>query len=288
MKTTTTPVSNDIISHKYEYLAIFDGVNIIPNGDPDNENAPRYDEATGRTRITNMCVKSKIRRAAKEIENQNLLICPNQHISLQVRMESASGEAVVEKTKPDDPRKKKTLDAVLNEYWDARTFGAVLAQNYGTVHGPVQVEDAESVNVCELQFDTINRSCVSTEKEAKEKDRTMGRRVTAKYALFAVRITVTPHSAQTSGFTENDLAILERSIRRMFCLDQSSCRNFVFRKLIKFTHEHKFGNASQLKTLRAVKLIPKVNVPGDFDDYEMVLPENIPGVTVEVFDEYDA
>ena len=38
---------NNIISHRYDFVLLFDVVNGNPNGDPDAGNAPRIDPETG-------------------------------------------------------------------------------------------------------------------------------------------------------------------------------------------------------------------------------------------------
>lgn len=49
------------LSHRYDFLVIFDVQDGNPNGDPDAGNLPRIDPETGHGLVTDVCIKRKIR-----------------------------------------------------------------------------------------------------------------------------------------------------------------------------------------------------------------------------------
>src|SRR4051794_25344716 len=52
---------NPIISHRYDFVYLFDVSDGNPNGDPDAGNQPRIDPETGQGLVTDVCLKRKIR-----------------------------------------------------------------------------------------------------------------------------------------------------------------------------------------------------------------------------------
>ena len=51
----------DCISHRYDFVYLFDVIDGNPNGDPDAGNLPRTDPVTGLGLVTDVCLKRKIR-----------------------------------------------------------------------------------------------------------------------------------------------------------------------------------------------------------------------------------
>src|SRR5262245_52386148 len=52
---------NDVITHRYDFVLLFEVINGNPNGDPDAGNAPRIDPETGHGLVSDVCLKRKIR-----------------------------------------------------------------------------------------------------------------------------------------------------------------------------------------------------------------------------------
>ena len=53
--------TNNQISHRYDFVYIFDVQDGNPNGDPDAGNLPRIDAETGLGLVTEGCPKRKVR-----------------------------------------------------------------------------------------------------------------------------------------------------------------------------------------------------------------------------------
>jgi CRISPR-associated protein Csd2 len=54
-------MSSPIISHRYDFVYLFDVAGGNPNGDPDAGNQPRIDPETGHGLVTDVCLKRKVR-----------------------------------------------------------------------------------------------------------------------------------------------------------------------------------------------------------------------------------
>ena len=87
-----------------------------------------------------------------------------------------------EAKKKDDDLDKKLRDFMCRNFYDIRTFGAVMttfvkgALNCGQVRGPVQMGFARSVDLIVPQEVTVTRVTITKESDAEKKDTEMGRK----------------------------------------------------------------------------------------------------------------
>ena len=195
------------------------------------------------------------------------------------------------KTDPDIDLKIR--DFMTRNYYDIRTFGAVMttftkgALNCGQVRGPVQIGYARSVDPITPQEITITRTAITTEKDFSEKTTEMGRKFIVPYGLYRVEGYVSGILAKkVTGFSEEDLSLLWKAIINMFENDRSSARgNMAVRELIVFKHESKLGNAPSYKLFDRVHVErkDKTKVARDYSDYELsVDTDNLPeGITCD-------
>lgn len=148
------------IKNRYEFVVLFDVENGNPNGDPDAGNMPRVDPETGYGLVTDVCLKRKIRNyveMAKEGEN-GYRIYIKDGVPLNTSDKEACAYVGVDPDKLKDAKKKdehldeKLRDFMCDNFYDIRTFGAVMttfvkgALNCGQVRGPVQLGFARSVD----------------------------------------------------------------------------------------------------------------------------------------------
>ena len=89
----------------------------------------------------------------------------------------------LKKLKKNDPDvDSKLRDYMCENYYDIRTFGAVMTTfvkaslNCGQVRGPVQIGFARSIDPVISQEVTITRVAITTEKDAENKSTEMGRK----------------------------------------------------------------------------------------------------------------
>lgn len=285
------------INNRYEFVYLFDVTNGNPNGDPDGGNLPRLDPETNQGLVTDVCLKRKIRNyVALEKENtqgfeiylQEKSVLNNQH----KKAYEALGVKPDPKKLPKDVAKARELTAwMCANFFDVRTFGAVMTTevNAGQVRGPIQLAFATSIDPIVPMEISITRMAVTNEKDL-EKERTMGRKHIVPYGLYRVHGFISAKLAEQTGFSEDDLQLLWRSLTNMFEHDRSAARGeMAARKLVVFKHDNAMGNAPAHKLFDLVKVSRKDGEDGSparsFADYEITLDSSLPeGVTVqEVF-----
>ena len=141
------------IKNRYEFVILFDVENGNPNGDPDAGNMPRVDPETGLGLVTDVCLKRKIRNYVETVKEDTAGY--RIYVKDGVPLNRSDGEAyaaldvdeksVKEKKKADPDLDRKIRDWMCANFYDVRTFGAVMttfvkaALNCGQVRGPVQL-----------------------------------------------------------------------------------------------------------------------------------------------------
>lgn len=289
------------IQNRYEFVILFDVEYGNPNGDPDAGNMPRIDPETGYGLVTDVCLKRKIRNYVETVKEGT----PGYRIYVKdgVPLNRSDAEACAyigvdpgklkEAKKNDKDTDKKILDFMCSNFFDIRTFGAVMttfvkgALNCGQVRGPVQLGFARSVDSIMPQEVTITRVAITTEADAEKKGTEMGRKYVVPYGLYRAEGYVSANLAKkTTGFSEEDLELLWQAILNMFEQDHSAARGkMAVRELIVFKHDSELGNAPAYKLFDLVKVERKADVvtPRAYSDYEVtVAAEQLPvGVTCQ-------
>lgn len=269
--------------NRHDFVFIFDVKDANPNGDPDAGNLPRVDPETGHGLVTDVCIKRKVRNyvATKngntppyEIYFTDGAVLNETHL----RAYNDIGEKPVSKKLPKDVQKAKALtDFMCKNFYDVRTFGAVMSMevNCGQVRGPVQLSFSRSVDPIVTSEHAITRSSVTNERD-REKERTIGRKFTVPYGVYICHGFVNPFLAEQTQFTDEDLNLLWESLTNAFQFDQSAARpagSMASRHLIVFEHSSQLGNAPSHRLFDAVKIARKdgVEVPRTIDDYELTI-----------------
>ena len=265
----------EVIKNRYEFVVLFDVENGNPNGDPDAGNMPRIDPETGHGIVTDVCLKRKIRNYVETVKNGG----PGYNIYIQEKMPLNTCDKkayeylkVDEKSINDEKKKNPELDEKIKDfmcmnYFDIRTFGAVMvtfvkaALNCGQVRGPVQLGFARSIDPVVQQEVTITRIAITKEADAEKKGTEMGRKYIIPYALYRAEGFISANIAQKStAFTEDDLELLWNAIINMFENDHSAARGKMsVRELIVFKHDTELGNAPSYKLFNTVKVGRKDN-----------------------------
>lgn len=287
---------SEVIKNRYEFVILFDVENGNPNGDPDAGNMPRVDPETGYGLVTDVCLKRKIRNYVETVrENEKgYRIYIKDGVPLnRSDLEAYADLGVDEKTIKDAKKKDSTLDERVRDFmcqnfYDIRTFGAVMttfvkaALNCGQVRGPVQLGFARSVEPVVPQEVTITRVAITTEADAEKKGTEMGRKHIIPYGLYRAEGYVSANLARkATGFSEEDLALLWEAIINMFEHDHSASRGkMAVRELIVFKHASELGNAPSYKLFDTVTVARKQNGTQDehiparcYADYEVHIDE---------------
>ncbi len=302
------------IKNRYDIVVVFEQKGGSIGNSPD-DNGPRVQPETGICRVTDACLKRKIRNyvdlikdGAKGyriyIKNDAALNTKDDEAFEAIGIEDASTKA---KSKDKKANLKeaikatgKDVDTLVRDYmtenfYDIRTFGAVMTTmvagnlNCGQVKGPVQIGISESVDPVTVLDLPITRCCISTEADREDKQTEMGgHKYVIPYGLFRCNGHISANLAQkTTGFSEEDLELLWDAILNMFEHDHSaSSGDPVVKKLIIFKHDSELGNAPSDKLFNLVKITRKkgVDVAQSFDDYDVTIDmEHLPaGVHCEV------
>ena len=258
------------IKNRYEFVILFDVENGNPNGDPDAGNMPRVDPETGLGLVTDVCLKRKIRNYVEAVKEDATGY--RIYIKDGVPLNRSDAEAykelgvtekdVKEKKKADSALDEKIRDWMCANFYDIRTFGAVMttfvkaALNCGQIRGPVQLGFARSVEPVMPQEVTITRVAITTEADAEKKGTEMGRKYIIPYGLYRCEGYVSANLARkATGFSQEDLELLWQAILNMFEHDRSAARGkMAVRELIVFQHDCELGCAPAWKLFQSVKV----------------------------------
>lgn len=281
------------IKNRYDFVILFDVENGNPNGDPDAGNMPRVDPETGYGLVTDVCLKRKIRNYVETLKED----ADGYRIYIKegVPLNRSDAEALehcgikedLKAAKKSDPEiDRKLRDYMCENFFDIRTFGAVMttfvkgALNCGQVRGPVQLSFARSVDPIVPQEVTITRVAITTEADAEKKGTEMGRKHIVPYALYRAEGYISANLARkTTGFSEDDLALLWQAILNMFENDHSAARGkMAVRELIVFRHDSELGNAPAHKLFEAVHVQrkPEILSARQYSDYTVAVDELLP------------
>ncbi len=277
----------EAIKNRYEFTALFDVENGNPNGDPDAGNMPRVDPETSCGIITDVCIKRKIRNFVEIFKEGepgfNILVKPDK--ALNTKFTQAYSDLGLQKKQKgknaDDV--KKARDYMCANYFDVRTFGAVMSTGddpCGIVRGPVQINFARSEDPVYTQDISITRQARTTEDRRDTGETEMGRKSIIPYGLYRVEGFVSAMLAQkVTGFSEDDLELLWTALENMFEHDRSAARGkMCMRKLFIFKHDSMLGNAPAHVLFDKVKVCKKdsVEIPRSFRDYTVEIDKTMP------------
>jgi CRISPR-associated protein Csd2 len=257
------------IANRYDFVLLFEVTNGNPNGDPDAGNMPRLDPETYRGLVSDVSLKRKVRNyvsfakgeeapeadAPLDAIGQRYEIFVTERAILDHKQRRAwTANAITPdkqneygKLPKDDAQARILGDWMCANFFDVRTFGAVMSTkggNCGQVRGPVQLTFAQSIEPIVPAEITITRMAATTEDDTKGDNRTMGRKHIVPYGLYRAHGFISAKLAERTGFSDADLELLFDALRNMFEHDHSAARGeMATRKLIAFKHDNALGNA---------------------------------------------
>lgn len=288
--TTATPVYTDI-SHRHDFVLLFDVADGNPNGDPDAGNLPRVDPETMQGLVTDVALKRKVRDwvdVARKAQPRFAIYV--QHGAFLSETRSRALEGI---TAAESPRGR-----MCNTFFDVRMFGAVMSMreaNAGQVRGPIQLTFARSHDaIVPLDHSIVGPAQNSADVNRNDAEDqatnygTMGRKSNVPYGLYRAHGFFNPHFAEQTGVTQEDLDVFWQALLNMWDLDHSASRGMMAcRGLYVFSHESRLGNAPahKLFELITVERNPDVQAPRSVKDYIVDAPaegplSNFPGVTL--------
>ncbi|MCY4141215.1 MAG: type I-C CRISPR-associated protein Cas7/Csd2 [Rhodobacteraceae bacterium] len=313
------------LSRRHDFVLIFDVKNGNPNGDPDAGNLPRLDPETNHGLVSDVCLKRKIRNYVElartgedrhHIYVQEGAILNEKHRKAYVAIRDDENSKKASKLNPNPKTDEdvKLRDWMCNNFFDVRTFGAVMSTgiNCGQVKGPVQMTFATSVEPILPVEISITRMAATNEAEKKKRsegteegdvrtdNRTMGRKHIVPYGLYVTHGFVSAGFAEKTGFLEADLDLLFEALQNMFEHDRSAARGeMTTRRLIAFRHDNMLGKAPAHQLFERIRIGRNVdgewrslddrglgNLPParKFSDYKIEIdPEALPS-GIEILD----
>ena len=297
----------EAIKNRYEFVVLFDVENGNPNGDPDSGNMSRIDPESGLGLVTDVCLKRKIRNYVETVKEdaKGYKIYIKEDVPLNRSDREACEslgitetedkkvtEALKKLKKSDKDVDIKLRDYMCDNFYDIRTFGAVMTTfvkaslNCGQVRGPVQLGFARSIDPIVSQEVTITRVAITTEKDAENKSTEMGRKNIVPYGLYRVEGYISANLARkVTGFSEEDLDLLWEAIINMFENDHSAARGkMAVRELIVFKHSKELGDCPAYKLFDAVEVRKKeeIEYPRKYQDYTVQIHEEMIPDSVEM------
>jgi CRISPR-associated protein Csd2 len=277
----------ETIKNRYDFIYFFDVKDGNPNGDPDQVNLPRIDTEDQHGLVTDVCIKRKVRNYVmleRELKPPFDIFIRQEQV-LNTIIDAAIGEKISERQ-----------GGLCQNYFDIRTFGAVLStgkKGAGTVRGPVQFTFSRSEDRIFQAEHSITRCAVTTIEDAKKQENrehasTFGRKSTVPYALYRMHGFISATDAQKTGFSEEDLKLLWKSLINAFEHDRAAARGEMNPvKLVIFKHTSHLGNELSGRLFERVTVTKKTELPRKKGDYNIdVNKDNIPqGIEIKVWPE---
>lgn len=277
-------MATDSIKNRYDFVFLFDVKDGNPNGDPDQANLPRVDAENQEGLVSDVCIKRKVRnyvQLRKSTIGEDGIIKTDSGYDIFIKQGNILNN-IIDKAQGETPQKKQIN--ICKEYFDVRTFGAVMStgDGAGTVRGPVQFTFSRSEDRIYQAEHSITRCAVTTEKEAKAQEKresasTFGRKSTVPYALYRMHGFISAVDAQKSGFKEEDLQLLWEALLNAFEHDRAAARGEMSpRKLIVFKHNNHLGSARSGELFEKVQIEKNVELPRNWSDYKVTIDKSVP------------
>lgn len=288
-----------VLANRYDFVLLFDVSNGNPNGDPDAGNMPRIDPETNKGLVSDVSLKRKIRNYVEMARDgapphaiyvqEGAILNEKHREAYRAIRPDENKVAEAKKLNPhDDEEAVKLRDFMCHNFFDVRTFGAVMSTgiNCGQVRGPVQFSFGCSIDpIVPLEI-SITRMAATNEKEKaarregdetdeRKENRTMGRKHIVPYGLYRAHGFISAKLAEKTGFTEDDLQFLLEALENMFEHDHSAARGEMgVRGLKLFRHDSALGNAPAHSLFDRVRVGRSVD--GVFRDADDPAIDNLP------------
>ncbi len=286
------------LNHRYDFVLLFDVKDGNPNGDPDAGNLPRLDAETGHGLVTDVALKRKVRNYVGMVNGctppfdiyiKEKGVLERTHRTAYEAIgatdelaDDGKDDKKKAKRKGSEDSVRKARDWICKNFFDVRTFGAVMSTgvNCGQVRGPVQMTFARSVDPIVATEHSITRMAVATEKESESQDgdnRTMGRKHTVPYGLYRAHGFVSAFLARQTSFSPDDLELFFKALEGMFEHDRSAARGEMStRGLYVFEHQSELGNAHAHSLFDRIEISRRqeLDVARRFADYDVAIRES--------------
>jgi len=200
---------NEIIKNRSEILFLYDIENANPNGDPLNENRPRFDTESSTVLVTDVRLKRTIRDYWYEYKGYNGT--DNKDVFVRETTYNEGDRKYIKDGKRRAKDFDEQADGILNTCIDIRTFGGVIPLSNASITriGPVQFQMGRSLNKTEIIEELGTGAFASGDKKVQSTFRTEYK---VPYAIIGFNGIINEKSAQYSFMTNEDKKLLIEGI----------------------------------------------------------------------------
>ena len=200
---------SELINKRSEILFLYDIENANPNGDPLNENRPRFDSESSTILVTDVRLKRTIRDYWYEYKGYNGI--DGKDIFVRETKYNDGDKEYIKDGKRRAKDFKEQVDEILNICIDIRIFGGVIPLSNASITrtGPVQFQMGKSLNKTEIVEEQGTGAFASGDKKSQATFRTEYK---VPYAIIGFNGIINEKSAQYSFMTDEDKELLKEGI----------------------------------------------------------------------------
>jgi len=200
---------SEIINKRSEILFLYDIENANPNGDPLNENRPRFDTEDSTVLVTDVRLKRTIRDYWYEYKGYNGK--DGKDIFFRETKYTDGNKEYIKDGKRRAKDFNEQVEEILHICIDIRVFGGVIPLSKASITriGPVQFQMGRSLNKTEIIEEQGTGAFASGDKKAQATFRTEYK---VPYAVVGFNGIINEKSAQYSLMTNDDKKLLKEGI----------------------------------------------------------------------------
>jgi len=269
---------------RYDIFLLIDVTNSNLNKDGDQDDLHRID-SEGKAifspvswKYQHRCAIDYLVAEKEDITRYQRLIKQDAVINNQLK--EVYDEAGLAKASKMSRKEKEdaALLEMLNRYYDARYWGAVLstgknkASNY---NGPFQCGWGQSYDPVNIKSAMITR-CAATEEDKGKDNKTIGRMNYIEYGLFSVRLTYSPQADKFKTMTSDDLELFWNAAANMYEITRTSSKNSIaMRGFYVFSHLNQRGDEFSHNLFESIKVAKTCGGnPMSYSDYSVSVDES--------------
>ncbi|WP_338876716.1 type I-B CRISPR-associated protein Cas7/Csh2 [Spirosoma sp. SC4-14] len=198
-----------MLTKRTEILFLYEIENANPNGDPLNENRPRYDSEENRVLVSDVRLKRTIRDYWYEYKGYNGT--NGKDIFVRETTYQDGDKTYVSDGKRRAKAFQESQQTVLDQCIDVRTFGGVLPLDKDsiTLVGPTQFQMGKSINKTDIITEQGTGAFASGDKKGQATFRTEYK---VPYALIGFNGIINEKAASYSQMTDDDKSLLLEGI----------------------------------------------------------------------------
>lgn len=197
-----------MLKNNRDFLVINDARLCNPNGNPDDENRPRMDDATQTLLVSDVRPKRTVRDFS---EKKGFPIFVATSNDKKITMENRLKEILKKYKVAEDADEETKLNVILDNMLDIRMFGSAMAVGgiTRTFTGPIQISWGYSLHPVDLVKANSITSIMSS-NESTEGYSTFGQMHKAEYAMIALSGSMNKFAARKTRLTQEDADLFPR------------------------------------------------------------------------------